>query len=124
MAEKPNLQVEILPSFAIRNPLMIASSHLTANTNALRQLARVRPSAITLKSTSSIVGGTGEGERFYARVLGIDGEVSGIYTDGKKTTEFLNVEATRSLLKSARELLPETTIGLGLQSISRAEIRA
>lgn len=112
--DKPDLTTELFRDFRLSNPLMIASSHLTSSEAALRNLARIGPSAITLKTTSTVVGGTGKGGRLKVNVLDVDQNVVGLYSDGTKDVEFLNSDATSELVSQARALLPATLLGVSI----------
>jgi len=90
----PDLTTQLFTGLLLTNPIMIASSHLTSSEAALRNLARIQPSAITLKTTSTVVGGTGKGGRLKVSVFDIDQNVVGLYSDGAKNVEFLNLPAT------------------------------
>src|SRR5260370_9772401 len=103
---KPDLTTELFNDFRLSNPLMIASSHLTSSEAALHNLARIGPSAITLKTTSTVIGGSGKGGRLKVNVFDVDQNVVGLYSDGAKDVEFLNLAATRELVSIAREILP------------------
>jgi dihydroorotate dehydrogenase len=109
-----DLSCEFLPGFKLSNPLMIASSHLTASENAFKHLSRVRPSAVTVKTTSTRSGGTGSGQRRRTEVRDFDRKTIGIYTDGPRSFEFWNLDATARHLALARERLPESLIGLSV----------
>jgi dihydroorotate dehydrogenase len=112
--DKPDLTTQLFRDFRLINPLMIASSHLTSNEAALRNLARIGPSAITLKTTSTVVGGTGKGGRLKVSVFDVDQNVVGLYSDGTKDVEFLNLDATKELIAQAKELLPATLLGISI----------
>jgi dihydroorotate dehydrogenase len=113
-AENVDLSLDLLPGLRLSNPLMIASSHLTATEAALRNLARVRPSAVTLKTTSTVVGGDGKGRRLLVNVFDMEQDTIGIYSDGPKDLEFLDLAATKGLLTVAKELFGETPVGISV----------
>ncbi len=108
---------------ALRDPFMIASSHRTSTEPALRQLALVSPSAVTLKTTSQIKGGDGElaaaeqpeGRRRKIRTL-VDSQFQhlGYWTDGPPTLEFWDIPTTAEMTRTARGLLPGAALGLSV----------
>src|SRR5438477_4457621 len=105
----PDLTVTFPSGLTLRDPLMVASSHLTANDNAFRHLAEVKPSAVTLKTTSLRHGGEGkpggEGKVESRRKVDLDGPgglLAGAYTDGPKPLELWNLEATIQGTSQAR----------------------
>lgn len=113
-----NLQSQVLTSLSLDDPLMIASSHWTSTDTAFRQLASVRPAAITLKTTSQKTGGDGQPGKGKARkklrLRNPFGSAFAYYTDGPKDLEHWNLEATVRMTGAAREQLPGAAIGLSI----------
>lgn len=54
-ATEPTLGLDLLPGLRLSDPFMVASSHWTESEPLLKQLAKHRPSAVTLKTTSAIM---------------------------------------------------------------------
>jgi hypothetical protein len=55
-----DLSTSITESLKLVDPFMIASSHWTSGEKAFSKLEQLKPSAITLKTTSTRQGGDGE----------------------------------------------------------------
>ena len=102
----------------LTDPFMIASSHWTDNESSFKHLARVEPSAATLKTVSSTKGGDGTsafGSRERRNLFGTFGAQIGGYTDGPKTVELWNSATALFKSKQARKLLPQSTkLGLSV----------
>ncbi len=110
------LSVEPVPGLVLRDPFMIASSHLTESENALKQFAPYEPSALTLKTTSSLGGDGRSGLSSRIKVLIKDayGRDAATFTDGPKSLELLDVPTTVALTRTAERILPTTAIGLSV----------
>jgi hypothetical protein len=96
---------------------MMASSHWTESERAFRQLAAVKPAALTLKTTSDKVGGIGTSvveKRQRHEIVNTYRSTIGYHADGPKPLEFWNVVTTRKMSRLAQKMLPETLLGLSV----------
>ncbi len=112
-----NLTTEPIPGLNFKDPFMISSCHWTATENSLRSLVPFQPSALTLKTTSKVRGGSGGpdiGRRRKCKLEDSRGNNFASYTNGPATLELLDAAATHSLTCCARELLPESKVGLSV----------
>jgi len=109
-----DLSVNILSGLQLRDPFMIASSHWTSDEKAFRQLASVRPSAITLKTTSDLMGGDGRGRRDKHRLNDSFGNPFATYTDGPRTVELWDVATTYEMTRIAQRSLTDCVLGLSI----------
>ena len=120
------LRTVISPTFSLRDPFIIASSHWTANENAFKQFRTFEPSGVTLKTTSQAKGGDGSRSLEQRRKSALEdsyGNNFAFFTDGPKTLELIDIPATYHLTQIAKEVLPKTAIGLSvLQGEDYAEI--
>src|ERR1041385_1488460 len=109
-----DLSVNLFSGLALQNPLMLSSSHLTANVRALAQLVNLQPAAVTLKTASGVVGGDGSG--YMDRIVIRDQlrERCGYFCDGDKRAEFLDHTHAAELLTSAKTTLPTSRIGFSI----------
>lgn len=108
---------EIIPGLILRDLFMISPSHWTATEKSLANIAPFSPSALTLKTTSVLRGGSGNadiGRRRKSTLEDSRGNRFATYTDGPATLELLDCAATYSLTCSAQRLLPSTKIGLSV----------
>jgi len=113
------LTVRILPELELSDPFMIAASHWTANERCFRALAPYSPSAVTLKTTSTLHGGDGTGilhERDRRKLEDSFGHNFALYTNGPKTQELIDLPTTINLIQCARRWLSNTKIGLSVLS--------
>lgn len=111
------LETTVLPGLTLADPFMIASSHWTESDNGFRQLARVRPAAITLKTVSKREGGAGEPgirAREKHRIFNTFASVVGLYVDGPKTQELWDIPTAFKNSQLARKILPDTKLGLSV----------
>lgn len=111
------LSVNVLPGLELSDPLMIASSHWTGTENALKRLAAVKPSAVTLKTTAPSKGGDGKtslSERKRTSLCDSEGNEFASFTDGPPTLELLDIAATLALTRAAKQLLPDSALGLSV----------
>src|SRR6266853_3057939 len=111
-----DLITEPLPGLRLSDPFMIASSHWTSSEAAFRQLAPIRPSAITLKTMSGAKGAAGEGSRDKQILVDSYGKPFAGYTDGPKTAELWDAATTYRMTQAAKRMLPGTVIGLSILS--------
>jgi dihydroorotate dehydrogenase len=93
---------------------MLASSHGTSSGNALRQLAAVSPSAVTLKTTSPSRGADGTGGRDKVLLLDSYNHHFAGYTDGARTAELWDIATTYEMTRHAQQILPRAAIGLSV----------
>ncbi|MCB8978723.1 MAG: nitronate monooxygenase [Ardenticatenaceae bacterium] len=99
-----------MKDFTLSSPLWVASSHFTGNQAAIRHWVTQSPSAITLKTTSEKLGG--DGRSGHRTLQPIDSD--SFYCDGPKSLELLNLEATKKLLAFAKNMLPNSKIGISI----------
>ena len=112
-----DMTIEIIPGLILRDPFMISPSHWTATEKSLSKISPFCPSALTLKTTSIVKGGSGNadiGRRRKSLLEDSQGNRFATYTDGPATLELLHPAATYSLTCSAQRLLPKTKIGLSV----------
>jgi dihydroorotate dehydrogenase len=99
-----------LPSLS--EPLWIASSHHTQNEAAIRGWKEIKPAALTLKTSKKSV--VPEEKDSIRKVLypAVTRYGKSYYCDGPKQEELLKYDTTAALLKSGKETLPHTLIGV------------
>ena len=111
--------IELINGLTLEDPFMIASSHWTANEAAFRHIAKVAPSAITLKTTSETHGGEGIEKsglkRNKQRLYDSFNNNLATFTDGPKTLELWDIVTTYKMTKIAKSTLPgNCKIGLSI----------
>jgi dihydroorotate dehydrogenase len=107
----------LMKGLVLKDPFMIASSHWTSSVQVFRQLALIKPSAITLKTTSEIKGEDGErgsGKREKRQLVDHSQHLFAAFTDGPPTLEFWDTTTTYRMTSEARKILPETILGLSV----------
>ncbi len=104
------LEVKLFNNFILRNPIWVASSHLTADESSLGLWSPYKPAALTLKTSSLVEGGEGTGGRTYVRLS----QRASWFTDGPKKVELISGLRTKELLAFAKETLPETFVGVSI----------
>jgi dihydroorotate dehydrogenase len=121
-----DLTTNITSGLTLRDPFMIASSHWTSTEQGFRALAAVRPSAVTLKTTSERKGGDGKSfaKRDKRHLQDYFRSPFAIYTDGPPTLELWDTVTTYEMTEIARKILPDSLLGLSiLQGEDYAAIR-
>ncbi len=113
-----DLSITPVSGLTLSDPFMIASSHWTSTERAFDQLSAIKPSAVTLKTTSEKKGGDGKESkakgRYQAKIRTSGGFIAGAYTDGPKEIELWDFVTTYQMTRKAREFLPGTKLGLSI----------
>lgn len=104
------LDVKLFSDFILRNPIWVASSHLTADETTLKKWSAYKPAALTLKTSSLAEGGDGRGGRTYVRLS----QRPSWFTDGPREVELISGRRTKELLNFAKEALPDSLIGVSI----------
>src|SRR5688572_26948647 len=106
--------IGLVPALAnlpnLREPLLIASSRHTTNEAEIKGWKDIDPAALTLKTCTKEP--EQEDKKSLRRTLlpGLVRYGKSYYCDGPKHEELLSYEAENSLLKIAKEVLPNTLI--------------
>lgn len=114
-----NTEIEVVKGLKLSDPFMIASSHWTSNETYFRQLAKVEPSAVTLKTTSERIGGDGlersGKKRNKQRIYDSFNNAFATFCDGPKPLEFWDIVTTYRMTSAAKTILPpECKVGLSV----------
>jgi dihydroorotate dehydrogenase len=122
-----SLEFTFKNGLSLKDPFIIASSHLTDSVKAFEFLKPVNPSAITTKTISIRYGGdkfTPKPRRTLKHIKSWNENNIGLYVDGPKVTELWGIGLAHDLLNQAKTILPETKIGLSiLQGENYGEIK-
>lgn len=122
-----SLEITFKNGLTLKDPFIIASSHLTDSVKAFEFLKPINPSAITTKTISKRYGGdkfTPKPRRTLKHIKSWNENNIGLYVDGPKETELWGIGLAYDLLKEAKAILPETKIGLSiLQGENYGEIK-
>ena len=111
------LTTQVIPGLTLRDPFMVGASHWTESEAKFRQLAPSKPSALTLKTVSPPRGGNGASaltQRERVRLEDAHGNFFGMYVDGPQTRELILPAVAHGLTRMAKELLPDTALGLSV----------
>lgn len=112
-----SLQTRLHCGLVLDDPYMVASSHWTAATNALKKIASVNPAAVTLKTTSIRHGSRAEdslGKRNQRLLESADGRPFARFTDGPKAVEFWDLTTTGQYVDDSKQLMPKAKIGISI----------
>jgi hypothetical protein len=109
-----DLQAFIGGALKLREPFWIASSHFTEKESILRQWREHKPAALTLKTCTNL-DGQEEKRPIRKKTLEIAPRFGrSYYCDGPKSIELHSYEQTAELLGIAKEMMPESLIGISV----------
>lgn len=115
-----NLKTELFSDFILRTPIGISSSHFTGNEKALAFIVKQKPTYLTIKSTSQLLGGQGKGKREFRNLERI-GIPCAVYSYGPYELELLDLSRTLELVRFVRSLDQTIILGSSILHIENFE---